>query len=137
VVASATLYGLLYLFPPFLFGLLVLRINLLKTLHDIRNNAQHFVDGLGHLQILGIHIGEGVVSAISASGPGRWLLDGLHGLVMTILTHGLAALVVVSGAYCLLHVWAYLIASMELYRRLPVEVRRDPRGERLDFFSFR
>jgi hypothetical protein len=46
-------------------------------------------------------------------------------------------LVIISSAYSLVNVWAYLVVSIELYRRLPVEARRDARGGGLDFFSVR
>lgn len=134
IVVGAFLYGVLYLLPPFLFSLLVLRINLLKTLNDVHKGAGQFLDGLGHLQFMGIHISQPIVAALSSSGPGRGLLDFLHGIALTMLTHPLPTLAVISSLYCLVNVWAYLIVSVELFRRLPAEARRDPRGRRIDYF---
>ena len=134
VVAGALLYGVLYLFPPFLFSLLVLRINLVKTLHDVQKGAGQFLNGLGHLQLFGVHISAPIVSSLSSFGPGRALLDFLHGLALTMLTHPFPTLAVISSLYCLVNVWAYLIVSVELYRRLPPEARRGVQGERIDYF---
>jgi hypothetical protein len=137
IVVGAALYGLLYLLPPFLFSLLVLRINLIKTLHDVQKNAGSFLKGLGHLQFLGVKISEPLVHALSSSGPGRAILDTLHGVALTLLTHPLATLVGFFAAYSLVNVWAYLIVSIELYRRLPPEARRTAQGGRIDFFPVR
>jgi len=137
VVVGATIYGLLYLLPPFLFSLAVLHIDLGKTLHDVQRQAHSFLDGLSNLQVLGAPIGHGFVSTLSGFGPGRALLDGLHGIALTGLTHPLATLVLFFAGYSLLNVWAYLVVSIELYRRLPPEVRQDAQGERVDFFWVR
>lgn len=134
VVIGALLYGLLYLLPPFLFGLAVLRIDLGKTLSDVKKQAAQFLDGLGHLTVLGLKVGAGVVRALSSFGPGRWLLDTLHAMSLWLLTHPLLTLVGFFGLYSLINVWAYLVVSAELYRRLPAEARRDAKGQRIDFF---
>ena len=54
-----------------------------------------------------------------------------------LTVHPYWVLVIISSAYSLVNVWAYLVVSIELYRRLPVEARRDARGGGLDFFSVR
>jgi hypothetical protein len=51
VLVGATLYGLLYLLPPFLFGLYVLRINLGRTLDDVHRQANSFLTTLGHAHV--------------------------------------------------------------------------------------
>lgn len=137
IVVGALLYGVLYLLPPFLFSLLVLRINLVKTLHDVQKNAGGFLKGLGHLQVLGLKISEPLVHGLSASAPGRALLDTLHGLALALLTHPLATLVGFFALYSLINVWAYLVVSVELFRRLPPEARRTAQGGRIDFFPIR
>ena len=130
VLVGALLYGLLYLLPPFLIGLLVLRINVVKTLHDVQREAGIFLTGLGHFA-------APLVSALSGSSAGRALLDGLHGVALTLLMHPYWVLAIIASAYSLANVWAYLVVSIELYRRLPAEARRDARGARIDFFSVR
>ncbi len=134
VVVGALLYGVLYLFPPFLFSLLVLRIDLVKTLHDVQKGAGQFLNGLGHLHLLGVPVSAPIVSALSSFGLGRALLDLLHNLALAMLTHPFPTLAVISSLYCLVNVWAYLIVSVELYRRLPPEARRGVRGEHIDYF---
>ena len=130
VFLGALLYGLLYLLPPFLIGLLVLRINVVTTLHAAQSEARNVLTGLGHFA-------APLVSALSGSGLGRAVLDGLHGVAFTLLLHPYWVLAIISSAYSLANVWAYLFVSIELYRRLPAEARRDARGGRLDFFSVR
>lgn len=137
VLVGAALYGVLYLTPPFLFSLVVLRIDLGRTLRDIHRQASQYLDGLGHVHVLGLKLGEAVVAALSSFGPGRALLDALHSAALTLLTHPLATLVVASALFCLVNVAAYLIVGIELYRRLPDEARRDARGGRIDFFPMR
>ncbi len=137
VVVGAFLYGVLYLVPPFIFGLLVLRVDLMRTLNDVKRQSAQFLDGLGHLQILGLHIGQGVLRSVSSVGPGRALLDGLHNLALLALQHPLATLVIFFAGYSLLNVWAYLIVSIEVFRRLPAEARRDAEGAMVDFFPVR
>ncbi len=137
VVAGATLYGLLYLLPPFLFSLAVLHIDLGKTLNDVRRQAHSFLDSLSNLHLLGAPIGHGFVSTFSSFGLGRAMLDGLHSIAITGLTHPLVTLIIFFAGYSLINVWAYLVVSMELYRRLPPEVRQDAQGRPVDFFRLR
>jgi hypothetical protein len=137
IVAGAILYGLLYLVPPFIFGLLVLRVDLARTLRDVKRQSSQFLDGLGHFQVFGIHIGEGVLRSVSSFGPGRALLDGLHAIALQALQHPLATLIFVFACYSLVNVWAYLIVSIEVFRRLPAEARRDAEGNLIDFFPVR
>jgi hypothetical protein len=137
IVVGAFVYGVLYLVPPFLFGLLVLRIDLVRTLHDVQKQSAQFLDGLGHLQILGLHIGQGVLRVVGSVGPGRALLDGLHSLALLALQHPLATLIAFFTAYSLLNIWGYLIVSIEVFRRLPAEARRDAEGKLVDFFPVR
>ena len=82
-------------------------------------------------------VGPAVVSFLSSFSAGHAVLDGLHGIAFTLLMHPYWVLVITSSAYSLVNVWAYLVVSIELYRRLPVEARRDARGGGLDFFSVR
>jgi Predicted membrane protein (DUF2232) len=137
VFMGALLYGLLYLLPPFLIGLLVLRINVVTTLQAVQHSARGFLEGLGHLHLLGVPVGPALVSFVSSFPAGQAVLNGLHGAVFTLLLHPYWVLVIISSAYSLVNVWAYLVVSIELYRRLPVEARRDARGKGLDFFSVR
>ncbi len=65
------------------------------------------------------------------------MLDGLHSIAITGLTHPLATLIIFFAGYSLINVWAYLVVSMELYRRLPPEVRQDAQGRPVDFFWLR
>ena len=134
IVVGAILYGLLYLLLPFLLGLLALRVNLAKTLHDVHSQASSFLNSLGHLHLFGLPIGPSVTSGLSASGPGRALLDFLHGLALLLLTHPLATLIGFFACYSLANVWVYWFISVELYRRLPLETRSDIRGRQIDFF---
>lgn len=137
ILLGAVMYGLLYLLPPFIFSILVLRIDLGRTLHDVQRQAGQFLNGLGHVRLLGVRVGDNFVAALSSFGPGRALLDALHAAALALLTHPLATLVAVWAAYSLVNVWAYLIVSIELYHRLPDESCRNTRGERLDYFSIR
>ena len=137
VFVGALLYGLLYLLPPFVIGLLVLRINAVTTLHAVQNGARDFVNGLGHFHLLSVPVGPALVSFLSSFPAGHAVLDGLHGVAFTLLLHPYWVLAIISSAYSLANVWAYLFVSIELYRRLPAEARRDARGGRLDFFSVR
>lgn len=134
IVTGALLYGLLYLLPPFLFSIFVLRIDLAKTLSDVHKNADSFLNGLGHFQFLGLPISAPIVSGLSGSALGRAILNAGHAVALALLQHPLATLVVFFSLYSLINVWAYLIVSIELYRRLPVETRRDAQGRHIDFF---
>jgi len=134
VIVGATLYGLLYLLPPFLFGLYVLRINLAHVLNDVHKQANTFLNSLSHLRFLSIRLGEPFVAFFSSFALGRTVLDGLHGIALTMLTHPLTTLVVFFTGYSLINVWAYLVVGIELFRRLPDEARRDPQGRTVDFF---
>ena len=172
VVVGATLYGVLYLLPPFLFSLAILKIDLGRTLHDVQHQANGFLLSFGHLRLLGfaamaailvasvlalvtgsvsqavntivflpfgflglfLPIGPSSVAGLSRYALGRTLLDTLHGAALVFLTHPLATFVLFFAAYSLINVWAYLVVSIELYRRLPPEARRDAQGAPIDFF---
>jgi len=137
IVAGAAFYGVFLLLLPFLFSLYVLRINLPKTLHDVHRQAGSFVDGLGHIHVGSVSVSAPIVSALSASSMGRGLLDLLHGVAIGLLTHPLATFLGFFALYSLVHVWAYLIVSIELYARLPEETRRNEQGQKVDFFPIR
>lgn len=137
ILSGAILYGVFYLLLPFLLGLLALRINLARTLHDVHKQAGSFLNGLGHFHLFSLSIGQPVVAALSASTAGRGLLDFLHGVALALLTHPLATFILFFAGYSLVNVWAYLIVSIELYRRLPLETRSNTRGQRIDFFPIR
>src|SRR5947209_2915335 len=113
VFMGALLYGLLYLLPPFVIGLLVLRINAVTTLHAIQSEARSFLNGLGHFHLLGVPVGPAVVSFLSSFSAGHAVLDGLHGIAFTLLMHPYWVLVITSSAYSLVNVWAYLVVSIE------------------------
>ncbi len=137
ILVGATFYGFGYLLPPFIFGLLILHIDLGRTLHDVQKQAHSFLDKIGSFRLGSVDIGKGLNDTLSSVLPGRWLLDGLHGLALAGLTHPLVTLIVFFAAYSVINIWAYLIVSIELYRRLPIEARRDAKGNQLDFFSAR
>lgn len=178
ILLGATLYGLLYLLPPFLFGLYVLRLNLGHILNQVHKQANSFLTTLGHLHVvpppliaaavlafclvfafaLGSRVLVAVVvvlgllyltfmssvpksatllSVLSGSAPGRAVLHTLYPIALAILTHPLATLVVFFAGYSLINVWAYLVVGIELFRRLPEETRRTPKGQPIDFFPIR
>lgn len=137
ILLGAVFYGLGYLLPPFIFGLLVLHIDLGRTLHDVQRQAHSFLDRIGSFRFGSINVGKSVNDALSSVPPGRWLLDGLHSLALAGLTHPLVTLIFFFALYSLINIWAYLIVTIELYRRLPIEARRDVQGNPLDFFSAR
>src|SRR5205085_1606341 len=85
--ASLLLDGLLYLLPPFVIGLLVLRINVVTTLHAVQNGARDFLNGLGHFHLLSVPVGPALVSFLSSFPAGHAVLDGLHGVAFTLLLH--------------------------------------------------
>lgn len=134
VLVGALLYGVFYLLLPFLLGLLALRINLTRTLHDVQQNAASFLNGLGQLHLLFIPIGKPFVATLSGSGAGRVVLDFLHGVALALLTHPLLTFILFFASYSLVNVWAYLYISIELFRRLPSETRSDTRGRTIEFF---
>ena len=95
VVVGATLYGLGYLLPPFLFGLYVLRINLGHVLREVHNQANSFLTNLGHIHVVppplvfGIVLVLGLLFAFSL---------GSKGLVVVVLVLGMLYSLLLSAA---------------------------------------
>jgi len=117
VVVGAILYGVLYLLPPFLFGLYVLRINLGHVLNDVHKQANSFLTSLGHVHIPPPLVPSGLVLlvalffAFSLGSRGLVALvaaiSAVYYLLLTTLPKGstlLSALSSVGPGRALLHV---------------------------------
>jgi len=85
VVVGATLYGVGYLLPPFLFGLYVLRINLGHVLNDVHKQANSFLTNLGHFHVLPPPL---IVGAVLVCGLVFALSLGSRALVVVVAVLG-------------------------------------------------
>jgi uncharacterized protein YybS (DUF2232 family) len=122
IVIGAAVYGVLYLFVPFVLGLLVLRISPQGAIDAVRTQVHSIVNFILSLRFGGLSLRDTPVR-------------GVTNLAEWFVAHWLVAIVVGIVLYSLLNIWAYLIVTRELFRLLPADVRTDAQGATVDFYT--
>ncbi len=119
---GAALYGVLYLFLPFVAELALLRMSPKSVIDAVRTE----VHNLTRL-VLGLRFGPYTVRGSP--------VQAITNLADWFVAHWFVSVVIGIILYSLLNIWAYLIVTRELFRLLPVDVRKDARGTTFDFYT--
>lgn len=116
IVIGAALYGVFYLFLPFVLGLAILRV----SVKDVVSAVKDEVHTIEHL-LARLHLPTHTLTVTTDWLIAHWFWTVVIGIVV----------------YSLANLWAYFVVSRELLRLLPAELRADAQGKPIVFFPLR